>query len=104
MNGQYILDENNNPKEVHSILEWAAWMQTANRIVQQDTIQNDIKISTIFLGLDHSFGGDIPILWETMIFGGKQDQYQERYASLEEAKKGHQIALELAKEEFNGTD
>jgi hypothetical protein len=52
----------------------------------------------VFLGLDHAWDSDIPVLWETMIFGGEHDQYQERYTSYEDALKGHQTALNLVKE------
>ena len=34
-----------------------------------------------------------PILFETMIFGGEHDQYQERYATREEAVEGHARAV-----------
>ena len=93
----YILDENNKPVE-SSTTEYYMWEEEnpTKRIVKQDTI-GDIRISTVFLGLDHSYNSDKPILWETMIFGGKQDQYQERYSSYEDALIGHQKALDLVK-------
>jgi len=49
-------------------------------------------ISTVWLGLDHAFhfeGDQTPIIFETMIFGGAHDQYQERYATEEQARDGH---------------
>jgi hypothetical protein len=49
----------------------------------------------VFLGLDHVWNSDIPLLWETMIFGGEHDQYMDRYTSYEEALEGHQTALNL---------
>jgi len=93
----YILDENNKPVE-SSTTEYYMWEEEnpTKRIVKQYTI-GDIRISTVFLGLDHSYNSDKPILWETMIFGGKQDQYQERYSSYEDALIGHQKALDLVK-------
>lgn len=62
------------------------------------------KVSTVFLGLDHNFSGlenplDYrPVLWETMIFGGPNDQEMWRYCSREEALKGHDAAVRLCKE------
>ena len=93
----YILDENNKPVE-SSAIEYLMWEEEnpTKRIVKQDNI-GDIRISTVFLGLDHSFISDKPILWETMIFGGEQDQYQKRYTSYEDALTGHQKALDLIK-------
>ena len=58
-----------------------------------------MSVSTVFLGLDHSFGGGTPILFETMIFGGEYDDYQERYHTLEEAQVGHEKAISLVKME-----
>lgn len=48
-----------------------------------------IIISTMFLGMDHSWGHGDKQLFETMIFGGPRDQEQVRYATWEEAQKGH---------------
>ena len=50
-----------------------------------------VEISTVFLGLDHSFGMEgPPVLYETMVFGGKLSDHQERYHTREEAFRGHQ--------------
>jgi hypothetical protein len=37
------------------------------------------------------------VLLETMIFGGRHDQYKMRYSSRAEALKGHEVAVALAK-------
>ena len=66
------------------------------RRVGKDTI-GDVNISTVFLGIDHSYNGGTPVLFETMIFGGENDQYKERYTSWEEAEKGHKRAVEVVK-------
>ena len=47
------------------------------------------------MGLDHAFMGGPPLLFETMIFGGEHDQFQERYSTWEEAMAGHKKAVEL---------
>lgn len=57
-----------------------------------------VNISTVFLGLDHRFyGDDPPILFETMIFGGEHNEFQERYCTWEEAERGHQKAVKMVK-------
>jgi hypothetical protein len=50
-----------------------------------------LVISTVFLGLDHNFGGQgAPVLFETMVFGGDwSEQECERYTSIADARKGH---------------
>lgn len=47
------------------------------------------EVSTVFLGLDHSWNGPPPLLFETMVFGGTHNQDCERYATWDEAEKGH---------------
>ena len=82
---------------VDDILEWAKWFGTANRIVRSDMI-NGVHISTVFLGVDHgySFGEPIdPVLFETMIFGGDNDGYQDRYSTWSEAEQGHEKAIRI---------
>ena len=95
---KYVL-EGKEPKAIEDVLEWARWFEKADRHVAKTKLPNDVLVSTVFLGLDHSFSGDVPVLFETMIFGGNHDQYQERYATWEEAEAGHKQAVELAKAE-----
>lgn len=100
----YILTTDNEPVAV-SITEAAQWMEDnpERKAVKQDHI-DDIFVSTVFLGLDHSWNNKGNnkglILWETVIFGGEHDQsYQERYSSYEDALEGHQKAIDLIKKE-----
>lgn len=65
-----------------------------DRVVKQETI-GDAWISTVFLGLDHSWEEGPPVLFETMIFGGEHDMYQDRYCTWEEAEEGHKKAVNL---------
>lgn len=59
----------------------------------------DADISTVWLGLDHSFGfGEgPPLIFETMIFGGPCDQDQWRYSTEAQAIEGHKAAVKKAK-------
>lgn len=60
------------------------------------TSEGPVDVSTVFLGLDHSFGGKgTPILYETMVFGGRMDDYQERYHTRAEALVGHERVKRL---------
>jgi hypothetical protein len=55
-------------------------------------------VSTVFLPFDHSHGDEeLPLLFETMIFGGEHDQSQWRYTTYEEAERGHERAINLVK-------
>jgi hypothetical protein len=53
-------------------------------------------VSTVFLGLNHAFTDGPPVLWETMIFGGPNDGWQDRYTSRAGAEAGHLRAVALA--------
>src|SRR5262245_48085717 len=92
MSRKYILD-GKNPVEVEDIFEWGRWMEIADRRVARQII-NGGDISTVFLGLDHSFGQGPPMLFETMIFGGEYDQEIERYSTWKEAEAGHRRWVE----------
>ena len=90
MSDLYILDENRNPARVSNVLEWGAWMQGATRHVAKSEV-NGVQVSTVFLGIDHNWGWqDRPVLFETMVFGGKYDLEQERYCTWSEAEAGHE--------------
>ena len=90
----YILEEKK-PVPVKDIVEWARKFYCQNRHVAK-TKNGDVTVSTVFLGIDHSFDGGEPLLFETMIFGGNQDGYLERYPTWEDAEKGHDIACGIA--------
>lgn len=96
MSDKYILVDGE-PVPCDDLTLWSLWFgNRTDRIVQQDYVGR-IFISTVFLGIDHRFLGDgPPILYETMIFGGKHDQYQDRYCTRDEALAGHAHAVMLA--------
>ncbi len=97
MSGKYILNDAGEPEEASSLLAWAKWFETADRIVASDIIGGDVHVSTVFLGLDHNFGSaGAPLLYETMIFGGEHDGYEDRYSSRVAALAGHADALKMA--------
>src|SRR3990167_790601 len=99
MTGTYILN-GQTPEHIKDIVEWGRWFETADLTVAETKV-GKVTVSTVFLGLDHSFGGGTPILFETMILGGKEHGYQERYASLEESMIGHERAVVLARQANN---
>jgi hypothetical protein len=72
-----------------------------NRCVAIDELDDGVKVSTVFLGMDFNHLGGPPVLWETMIFGlGGEFDYQKRYTSLEDALNGHQRALTYARDKL----
>lgn len=63
-----------------------------------------VTVSTVFLGLDHSFmAKGPPILFETMIFGLVDEdgyEYQWRYGDYYHAQFGHKEAVQTAVEQM----
>jgi hypothetical protein len=95
MSMKYRLDEKGNPIAEPDLIKWAQWFEKSERSVAQEQI-GESGISTVFLGLDHSFSEcGSPILWETMVFGGKLDQEQDRCGgSREQAEAMHARMVE----------
>ena len=94
MSEHYILEG----KKVVScdLMTWARWFESAERHVVKSGDKSSVWVSTVFIGLDHSFGDGPPLLFETMIFGGPHDQYKERCSTWEQAEEMHKTAYELA--------
>ena len=90
----YILNESGTPVVEPDITKWGKWMEIGNRRVKFEKV-GDVEISTVFLGMDHAWGGGPPVLWETMVFGGPMDQEQMRCSgSKEQAEAMHDKMVE----------
>lgn len=96
MSDKYIL-EGRTPVRCDDLYKWARWFENgAARRVAFDHVGDGLTVSTVFLGLDHNWGEGPPQLFETMIFGGPHDEYQERYSTWDEAVHGHARAVAMA--------
>lgn len=87
------------------MLTWAIWLESHGdeRQIARTVIDPElgVDVSTIFLGLDHSFGGGEPVLFETIAFVPavpvfavgrviEHDAREERrYCTYAEAEAGH---------------
>lgn len=78
------------------LIEWAEWMQRSasndHRRVALTRIYG-ARVSTVFLGLNQQFMNGPPLIFETMIFGGKLDDYQDRCSTYEESILMHALAI-----------
>lgn len=99
----YILDRGKiTKKDFQSACLW--WSENPDAWRVDSTDIEGGRVSTVFLHVDHNFWSEArpegcleappgvemrPILFETMVFGGKYNEYQRRYCTLAEAKKGH---------------
>ena len=80
--------------------EWAAFLEQknpSNRVIKQEDV-NGVYISTVFLGLNHGFGGHDK-WFETMVFARDreptEDEYQKRYETYDEAIAGHELTKKM---------
>ena len=85
-------DKQGNSLESHEAIEKLLTDPTY-KIIAKTVLPNEKVVSTVWLGLDHNFYGGTPLIFETMVFpkeGDFCDEYCERYATLAEAKNGHE--------------
>lgn len=117
----YILRDGK-PVAEPDLLRWATWMENNSRSLESTQL-GVYRVSTVFLGLDHSFHRMLrpelsPVLWETMVFGEEKQSppieldgysspgfkyhesmnWQERYTSEAEAREGHAKAVQWVKD------
>jgi hypothetical protein len=92
----YVLKDRE-PVPTDDIREWGRMYKSDNRHVALDDIDG-VKVSTVFLGLDHNWADEgPPVLFETMVFGGPLDMEMDRYCTWDEAEKGHAAMVERVK-------
>lgn len=88
-------DIDGNPMEM---MAWALSLEGPGdaRKIGADTI-GDVTVSTVWLGLDHRFGEGPPLIFETMVFGGPDSDWQDRYTTKEQALAGHERVVAAVK-------
>ena len=96
-NHYYILEDDEKTAIEATREVFFKWVINGKKRVAKTEI-SEIEISTVFLGINHAISPeDPPQIFETMIFGGEHDEYQERYSTYEEAVEGHERACELVR-------
>ena len=95
MNSQLWYDREGQPinsEQANALLGDMAYKRVAlTEIASASDPEVSFRVSTVWLGVDHNWGGGQPILFETMVFGGgeEQDQSQWRWHTEAEARTGH---------------
>jgi hypothetical protein len=98
----YILDSDGNPQLELDLEAWVAWMQLDERPLAETRVSPEVCVRTRFMGTDpRRTKVGLPLLWATVIEGGKHHDFEERYASRDEALEGHEKAVALAKDASN---
>jgi hypothetical protein len=105
MSDFYILDANRNVIPCPTVTQWGAWMESfEKRRVASTECGTGVRVSTVFLGLDHNFGDGPPLVFETMVFGGTFDEECERCATWAEAEAQHRAMVEKVTARGPATD
>ena len=93
-----------------TVEQWARLIEDrVYSTVKQDRTEKGTLVSTVWLGLDHSFsfGNDpvTPIIFETMVFSEAEarksswgEEYQQRYSTEKEAREGHERIFNMVRE------
>lgn len=98
----FILKDREVIRFIGSFIDWAEIFESADRTVGRDKAGGSL-VSTVFVGMDLSLGqSPKPLVFETMTFGGKADGYQARYATWDEAARGHEAAVLIVRGGDNG--
>lgn len=83
------------PVPTDDMLAWGVFFENIdNRRVAETIIPPGVRVSTVFLGIDHNFKAHgPPILFETMVFDDRSapeiEEMQRRYATWDEAVASH---------------
>jgi hypothetical protein len=102
----YILNEDGSIRSTADAMEWGRWYGNHDARRVDDTEVDELRVSTVFLGLDHNwFGSGPPILFETMVFGadanatpGADLLFCRRYATKAAAEAGHSLIVTAVRE------
>lgn len=87
-----------------TVEQWMA-MHVPEKIHVADTLLRkgrrgrQARVSTVWLGVNYGLGSPDrpPIIFETMIFGGRMDGFVARYTTKEQAREGHRQVVEAAR-------
>ena len=95
----YVL-ENQVPVPTDNLFQWGLWMEDPNNKQVALTEIDELRVTTIFLGVDSQFTEGQPFLFETLVFKGEQLDWEydgARYRTWDEAKAGHDAIVKLIK-------
>lgn len=63
-----------------------------------------VRVSTVFLGINHAFDDGPPLLFETMVFGGPLSDEQDRCSTYDEAEAMHERMCERVRQSIADED
>ena len=88
-------DRQGNPMTMY---QWAQRFAEKDKRVAETTLPNGRRVSTVWLGVNHTFGDGPPLIFATMVFPSKKGPLHEldceRYSTETEALAGHARMVE----------
>jgi hypothetical protein len=78
----------NNPLEAEQLFSQDG---SKTRVVGRTRLRGNVIVSTVFLSINHQWRDGPPILFQTMVFGGKLDGLQYRCSTWKQAALLHRI-------------
>lgn len=76
-----------------SMDRWVELSVSEYKRIDSTELPGDVLVSTVWLGLNHSWLGGPPLIFETMVFGGRLHGEMDRYATEAEAQAGHVVMV-----------
>jgi len=81
-----------------NVTRWSELLEDrVYHVIEQTDLPDGKWVSTVWLGLDHSFGSGAPLIFETMVFPSHDEWMEldcERYTYEETAIVGHKAMVE----------
>lgn len=96
----YVLD-GKTPVPEPDGYRWYRWFRSTDRRVATTDV-GDVVVATAFIGVDCRYDDDAvgpPLLFETIVFGGKLHHVVAHYATWDEAEAGHAAMVARVAEE-----
>jgi len=108
----FILDADHQVVPCDDLIAWGQFFEKTDARRVAKTQLNGLRVSTVFLGLDHAWGSK-PLFFETMIFPDEDNAppeiyferiqdwahgYQMRYSTWDEAVEGHEQVVTTIRE------
>jgi hypothetical protein len=100
--GRYFILSDDNIFEEPNYETWSQWYQnTFDKISQIEHTETDQgTVETRFVAMTMSLNKEAPpLLFETKVTGGWLDGHTEKFATLDEARAGHDACVQKVREE-----
>lgn len=98
----FILDEDGEPILARDLTRWAMFLNDIDkrRVAITEFVDPTIRVSTVFLGIDHQYGVGPPLLFETWAEGFTDNEIQIRVSTWEEAIQTHRSTVAEVQSHF----